>query len=291
MSDEARRDPRRSHQHPQGARLSGTSDAPDPAGTVHRRYLNLEAMCYSDDARPPLPPVVGGAASDHGDLHLNAADGNRFMAYAARAAEPTGAGMVVMPDVRGLHPFYKELAVRFAEAGIDAVAIDYFGRTAPNEDRGEGFDWKTEIARTTSDQIAADTRAAVEFLATADGGQVRATFTVGFCYGGRNSWSQLANGHGLAGSVGFYGGQPESLLPLVPTMKGEMLMLLAGDDFTPPEQFAKVAEAVRAAGIPVESHTYPGAPHSFFDRSYAEHKEACDDAWQRMLAFMQRLTP
>src|SRR5438105_6856065 len=157
MSDEARRDPRRSHQRPQGARLSGTSDAPDPAGKVHRRYLNLEAMCYSDDARPPLPPVVGGAASDHGDLHLNAADGNRFMAYAARPAEPTGAGMVVMPDVRGLHPFYKELAVRFAEAGIDAVAIDYFGRTAPNEDRGEGFDWKTEIARTTSDQIAADT--------------------------------------------------------------------------------------------------------------------------------------
>ena len=74
-------------------------------------------------------------------------------------------------------------------------------------------------------------------------------------------------------------------------MKGELLMLLAGDDFTPPEQFAKVAEAVRGGGIPVESHTYPGAPHSFFDRSYEEHKEACDDAWRRMLAFMERLTP
>jgi len=247
-------------------------------------------MCYSDDARPPLPPV-GGAAADHGDLHLTAADGNKFMAYAARAADPTGAGIVVLPDVRGLHHFYKELAVRFAEAGVDAVAIDYFGRTAETEDRSEGFDWKTEVARTSPDDIAADTRTAVEYLATAEGGRPRATFTVGFCYGGRNSWSQIAKGHGLAGSIGFYGGQPEALLPLIPQMKGELLMLLAGEDHTAPEQFAKVAEAVRAGGIRVESHTYPGAPHSFFDRTFAEHKDACDDAWRQMLAFMQRLTP
>jgi carboxymethylenebutenolidase len=55
---------------------------------------------------------------------LTASDGNKFAAYFALAEKPTGAGMVVMPDVRGLHHFYKELAQRFAEAGIDAVAID-----------------------------------------------------------------------------------------------------------------------------------------------------------------------
>jgi carboxymethylenebutenolidase len=31
---------------------------------------------------------------------------------------------------------------------------------------------------------------------------------------------------------------------------------------------------------------YPGAPHSFFDRSFVEHKEACDDAWHQVLAFV-----
>jgi len=35
-------------------------------------------MCYTDDARPPLPPI-GGAAADRGDVDLTAADGNRFM--------------------------------------------------------------------------------------------------------------------------------------------------------------------------------------------------------------------
>ncbi len=248
-------------------------------------------MCYSDDARPPLPPVVGGAASNHGEFHLTASDGNRFMAYHARAESPTGSGMVVLPDVRGLHPFYKELAVRFAEAGVDCVAMDYFGRTADDEDRSESFDWKPQTAQLTPEGLAADVRACVEYLGTADGGRPRATFTVGFCFGGVNSWSQLAEGHGLAGAVGFYGGRPERILPLLPQMKGELLFLLAGEDFTTPEQFEKVASEARAGSIPVESHTYPGAPHSFFDRTYAEHKDACDDAWRRMLAFMERLTP
>jgi carboxymethylenebutenolidase len=181
--------------------------------------------------------------------------------------------------------------VRFAEAGIDAVAMDYFGRTAESEDRGEDFDWKSEVTKLTPEGVAADVRACVEYLGTADGGRPRATFTVGFCMGGAFSWSQVAKGHGLAGAIGFYGGRPEQIVPLVPQMEGELLFLLAGEDFTPPEQFEKVAAEVRAGGIPVESHTYAGAPHSFFDRKYAEHKDACDDAWHRMLDFMKRLTP
>ena len=76
--------------------------------------------------------------------------------------------------------------------------------------------------------MAADVRACVDYLGTADGGRPRATFTVGFCMGGVNSWSQIAKGHGLAGSIGFYGGRPEQILPLIPQMKGELLFLLAG---------------------------------------------------------------
>ena len=37
---------------------------------------------------------------------------------------------MILPDVRGLYPFYTELAERFAQAGYHAIALDYFGRTA-----------------------------------------------------------------------------------------------------------------------------------------------------------------
>jgi carboxymethylenebutenolidase len=242
-------------------------------------------MCYSDDARPPLPPV-GGAATDQGDIHLTAPDGNRLMAYYARAAEPTGAGMVVLPDVRGLHPFYKELAQRFAEAGIDAVAIDYFGRTAGDGPRDESFEWRPHVEKATPEGIRNDTEAGVEWLESPEGGGVTATFTVGFCWGGSNSWNQSAGGHGLAGAIGFYGG-PARTRPFLNDLEAPLLMLIAGADFTPQEEFQRFDRELTDAGKPHRMVVYEGAPHSFFDRTFAEHREACDDAWRQILAFVE----
>jgi carboxymethylenebutenolidase len=244
-------------------------------------------MCYSDAARPPLPPI-GGAAADQGEITLHAADGNDFMAYFARAAKPTGAGMVVMPDVRGLHQFYKELAQRFAEAGIDAVAIDYFGRTAGLGDRSDSFEYMPHVEKTTPEGIAADTAAAMEYLKSKDGGAVKAVFTVGFCFGGSNSWNQSALNPGLNGCIGFYG-RPARSLPFIDKMKAPLLLLIAGADAaTPREQFIEFDRKLTEVGVPHEMHIYEGAPHSFFDRTYEQWKEACDDAWHRMLAFVKK---
>ncbi len=244
-------------------------------------------MCYGDDARPPLPPI-GGAASDHGDLTLTSADGTRFAAYFARAAQPSGAGMVVMPDVRGLHQFYKELAQRFAEAGIDAVAIDYFARTAPDGDRGEQFEYGPHVEQTTQENIAADAGAAMEYLRSPDGGAVRSLFTVGFCFGGSNSWNQTAFHPDLNGAIGFYG-RPSRSEEYISKMKRPLLLLVAGNDAaTTPEQAAEFDRRLSAAGVPHEQHVYPGAPHSFFDRRQAEWQDASDDAWRRILDFVDR---
>ena len=246
-------------------------------------------MCYSDKARPPLPPI-GGAAADQGEMTLHAADSNRFMAYFARAAKPTGAGMVVMPDVRGLHHFYKELAQRFAEAGIDAVAIDYFGRTAGLGDRSDSFEYMPHVEKTTPEGVAADTAAAIAYLKSKDGGAVKAVFTVGFCFGGSNSWNQSALNPGLNGCIGFYGRPPRSL-PFIDKMKAPLLLLIAGADAaTPREQFIEFDRKLSEVGVPHEMHIYEGAPHSFFDRTYEQWKEACDDAWRRMLAFVKKHT-
>src|SRR5947209_17481534 len=95
-------------------------------------------MCFDTDARPP-PPPIRGSALDSRDLTLTAADGTRVAAHAARAADPTGAGMVILPDVRGLHPFFEELALRFAAAGVVAIACDYLSLTAGTGERDEAF--------------------------------------------------------------------------------------------------------------------------------------------------------
>ena len=243
-------------------------------------------MCYSDDARVPLPPI-SGAAADQGDLVLSSSDGTKFAAYFARAETPTGAGMVVMPDVRGLHHFYKELAQRFAEAGIDAVAIDYFGRTAGLGDRDEGFEYAPHVEKTTPDSIAKDVAAAIAYLKSKDGGAVKSVFTVGFCFGGSSSWNQSALQPGLNGAIGFYG-RPERSEPFLSKMKAPLLMLIAGADFTPQEAFHAFDKKLTEAKVAHEMHIYEGAPHSFFDRNFDQWKDACDDAWHRILAFVKQ---
>ena len=246
-------------------------------------------MCYTNRARPPLPPIIGGSTDDR-DLVLTSKDGNRFGAYAARAEKPTGAGIVVMPDVRGLHPFYKELARQFAGMGIDAVVMDYFGRTAGIGERGDDFDWKIHVPQTQREQVAADCAASIEFLQSKAGGSVNSVFTVGFCFGGAMSWRQSADQPGLSGAIGFYG-RPSMVREMIPQMKAPLLLLIAGaDQATSQEEFVQFDKELTEARVTHQKVVYQGAPHSFFDRSFAEHKDACEDAWRQMLSFIKEYT-
>jgi carboxymethylenebutenolidase len=220
---------------------------------------------------------------EHGDLVLTSPDGTQFAAYHASPEAGGDRAILILPDVRGLHAFYKDLALRFAEAGVHAIAIDYFGRTAGLTGRDEDFAFMPHVEQTTRESIAADSGAAVAWLRERSG--AASVFSVGFCFGGSNSWSQAAAGHDLAGCIGFYG-RPSRVVDLVGHFRAPLLILAAGNDFTPVEEVEAFAKEAADAGADVAIEVFPGAPHSFFDRSFAEHRDACDKAWRDMLSFM-----
>jgi carboxymethylenebutenolidase len=255
-------------------------------------------MCFDFDARPPSPPadlllapIAGGAGPEL--LELTSADGTRFSAALAQAPERRGAGIVILPDVRGLYPFYSELAQRFAQAGHDAIAIDYFGRTAGLGPRDEDFTYRTHVDQLQVPQVMADADAALGTLRERAG--VDSVAAVGFCLGGFLSFLAGADlGDRLAGVVGFYGllgprfGAPGPL-ERVHDSKCPVLGLFGGaDQAIPVEQVEQFDAALSVAGIEREIHVYPGAPHSFFDRRFEEHADASEDAWRRMLGFLDR---
>ena len=247
-------------------------------------------MCFELDSLPPVP-VVAGAAVSHDDLVLEGADGNRFAAFEAVPDKPSGSGVVVLPDVRGLYRFYEELALRFAERGLHAVAIDYFGRTAGVGKRGDDFAYMEHVQQTTGEGIQADVGAAVAHMRKS----CSAIFTVGFCFGGRNSWLAAAGGHGLAGAVGFYGrpgvGRDGSPGPAARAreLEAPILGLMGGaDEGITSDDVAAFERALTEAGVEHELVTYEGAPHSFFDRRQEQFADASEDAWQRVLAFVER---
>ena len=256
-------------------------------------------MCFSDRARPPIAPLAG-AAIDSEPITLRSGDGTEFMAFAARPDEQAAnaPAMVVMPDVRGLYPFYEELALRFAEQGIEAVTIDYFGRTTElGSTRAEDeFDFMAHIAQTTPPNVAADVGAAVAYLRER-GPADRPVFTVGFCFGGTHSWLQAAAEHGLAGAIGFYGmpvnfaigTDPVSPITRVADIDCPVLALQGGaDPYIPNEHGTQFGEALAEAGVAHEVVSYEGAPHSFFDRMQADYQGESDDAWRRIIEFVER---
>ena len=198
-------------------------------------------MCHSDASRPPSAEGAVPAASDS-PLELTSTDGTRVLAHQARPVHPTGVGVVVLPDVRGLYRFYEELALRVAERGHAAVAA--------LRERGA-----TRI------------------------------FTVGFCFGGALSWRQSADTEGLAGCVGFYG-RPERVADAVDRMRAPLLMLVAGADANIPVADAERLAEQAAQRVPVRLEVFEGAPHSFFDRSFAEHEQACARAWALVREFL-----
>lgn len=240
-------------------------------------------MCHDDDSRPPAPPIQGPVA-DHGPVTLTSTDGTPFLAYAAVPGVPARAGVVILPDVRGLHPYYRQLAVRFAEAGFHAVAIDWFGRTLGVGSReGQDLDWSALVKQTRPDEIAADVGAARAHLAAAGTTPV---FSVGFCFGGSQSWRLAANPElDLAGCMGFYG-RPPLIADVEESISKPLLLLVGGADrATPVADFEALSGRLSTRGQEHEMHVYPGAPHSFFDRAFDDWSEACADAWTRILAF------
>lgn len=249
-------------------------------------------MCYDDQAIPPSPP--GDSGNAHGeDIVLTAADGNRFSAFIAHPEKPGKAQILIYPDVRGLHNFYKELALRFAGVGITALVIDFFGRSAGLTSRDEPFDFMPHVQQMTLPTFFADVNAALAYLRAGEGAQ-RATFTTGFCMGGTLSFYSGTQDFGFTGVTGFYSGFTRvfsgangPLLEEAVHMRYPALGLYGGDDPSiTHEQIHTFDEALSKAGVEHEVVIYPGAPHSFFDRRFAEYADASSDAWRRVLGFI-----
>jgi carboxymethylenebutenolidase len=257
-------------------------------------------VCFAFDARPPelpadlvRPRMAGGAGAEV--LELTSADGTAFSAALAESPEADGPAVIILPDVRGLYRFYVELAERFAQAGHHAIAIDPFGRTAGTGERDEDFDFWPHVEQTRVVQVQADADAARAAVQERTGAS--SFVTVGFCFGGTQSFLAATSPElNLDGAVGFYGrlrggraGLP-SPIDHAAEMRCPVLGLFGGaDEAIPTDQVEAFDHALDDADVEHEVVVYPGAPHSFFDRSYEEHAGACADAWRRVLGFLGKV--
>jgi carboxymethylenebutenolidase len=250
-------------------------------------------MCYTDEARPPTPPGETGKASGE-QIVLTAGDGTQFHAYLALPEAGADKAIVIYPDVRGLHQFYRELALRFAEVGIAAIALDYFGRTAGLTGREEGFEFMPHVEQIRIPTFLLDVKASIaELKSHVPAGTP--VFVTGFCMGGAlvlltGTQADL----GCAGLIPFYAGMTRdfggygTVLDRAAEVASPVVGFFGGADQGIPETSIRELERkLDQAGVEHQLTIYPGAPHSFFDRKAAEFADASADAWNKLLTFIQ----
>ncbi len=223
---------------------------------------------------------------------LTAGDGNQFNAFLAEPAGEFSAQVLIFPDIRGLHQFYKELALRFAEVGIRALAMDYFGRSAGLAERGDEFEWQPHVAQMSIPSCFTDVQASLDVLQKDSNAPV---FIVGFCMGGTLALIAGTKDFDVKGLVPFYSGLTRKFegsegtaLDTAHKVRYPVLGLYGGaDPGIPIESIQALDAELDKAGVEHKLVVYENAPHSFFDRKYDEFKEASANAWERVLGFVE----
>jgi carboxymethylenebutenolidase len=205
---------------------------------------------------------------------------------------PTGPPIVLLPDAGGLHPFYMELARRFAGLGQPTLAIDYYGRTAPSANRDDDFEHEPHLAQLHRSTMLLDVRAGVAHLTALTG---TAPFLLGFCIGGATALLAGTTDVDIAGVVAFYpwtggfGSEPALPPDFVTVMRRPVLGLFGeADEVVPPDLARSFDAHLDTAGVPHEMVFYAEAPHGFFERHYLNRMnrpDIVDDVWCRLATF------
>jgi carboxymethylenebutenolidase len=249
------------------------------------------------------------------------AQGARLRGYFARpssADEPLAIAIVIQ-EAWGVDGHIRDVADRVASSGYLAFSPDLYSRDRSPEMAPERVEMAKAFLDTLPPGTWGDEQARVQALsAHPQGAEIGQTLgslfggpgrephvpdlqaaldhvrgredttqeavSVGFCMGGGLSGQLAASDAALAAAVCFYGTPPSG--EQVQRISCPVLGIYGGEDERITSQVPAFADAMSAAGKPFEHHTYPGAPHAFFNDTRPSYRVgAARDAWARTLAF------
>lgn len=214
-----------------------------------------------------------------------AGDGaQRRDAYLARLAAGRGTGLIILHDMFGINPVFRELADDYARKGLCTVLPNLFWRLEPSGalsyDGGHEAAW-ARLRAFDTDAAVEDIRTTAAWLRSqaACTGKVA---VLGFCFSGRLAVLAAARA-GVDVAFSFYGlGVSQHADELKRVTCPLQLHYGLADEHVPRTEIDAVADA--AAGHDrIAMHLYPGAEHSFCNKARpAYDKAAAELAGQRV---------
>ena len=203
--------------------------------------------------------------------------------------QPSGEGpfsaVLVMHENRGLNPYIRDVARRFAVEGFLALAPDGLapiGGYPGNDDKGREMQRTLDQAKLRQDMVNSARFVRSHALST---GKLAAT---GFCWGGgTTNFLATELGDELDAGAPFYGSAAAT--DKVPQIKAAMQVHYAEIDDRVNAMRAEYEAALKANNVTYEMHVYPGTRHGFHNYSTPRYDaEAAQLAWRRMVAFFRK---
>ena len=236
---------------------------------------------------------------DVADVKIPVADGS-LPAYVAAPKKPGKYPvLIVIAEIWGLHEHIRDVTRRAAKAGYYAIAPEPYFRQG-DLTKMTNIQDVVKAANSLADSVMLrDLDALVEWVdgqKKANGKRIGIT---GFCRGGRTVWMFTAHSKRIKAGVAWYGGlstvpetQPKSPIDVAGQLNAPVLGLYGGaDQGIPLEMVERLRAALFAFGKEKESiiHVYDGMPHAFHaDYRPSYRKEAAQDGWKRMLAWLKK---
>lgn len=217
-------------------------------------------------------------------------------------------GILLYMDAFGLRPRIADMAGRFADAGYVVLAPNVFYRSARSPimdhagladpaNREAAFRQVMPMVRALAADLAvADARSWLAFLSGHDRVADGPFGTVGYCMGGRLALRTGAAAPELVAAVATYhAGQlvtdsPDSVHLTFPRLRAEVYLAHADNDGSmDPDQQARVAQALDAAGVTYTAELYRGAAHGFTMADTAAYDAAAEQRhWDTAQALFDR---
>jgi dienelactone hydrolase len=199
---------------------------------------------------------------------------SRDIAYRADGRELTGTlvlpegsdqrpGVLVAHEGPGLEDPVRARAVRLAELGYVAFALDYHGGGTPLADRTEMM---ARLGELSADPLRTRAlgQAGLEVLVAEPRTDASKVAAIGYCFGGTLSFELARSGADLVAAVGFHAGLGTARPEDAANIKGKILALIGADDpMVPLEQRQAFETEMRAGGVDWVLHVFGGAVHSF----------------------------
>ncbi|HJW14611.1 MAG TPA: dienelactone hydrolase family protein [Thermoanaerobaculia bacterium] len=273
--------------------------APTAAASPAATPATTAAAAEPSPRDPSLPPGEADAKAQlersprHGEfVDVKMASGGPVKTWIVYPERKDKAGVViVIHEIFGLSDWIRGVADQLAREGFIAVAPDLISGHGPGgggtDSAGSRDDVVKLIRGLAPEEVTGRLNAIREWaikLPAANGKSA----TIGFCWGGGQSFSYAAAQPALNAAVVYYGVSPDPAA--LAKIKAPVLGLYGGDDARVDATIPPAEVEMKKLGKTYEPHLYEGAGHGFLraqaDREGANLK-ATRQAWPRTISFLR----